>query len=225
MCKISHHLLRILRYRVRFHTDPIALKLYIRETRAKLARDNERSLMAVVFQDYSSNEPGIPERPYLPYPLAVESGVIDDPERLARPLEDSPGVVLASGSIPNARQAGLVDTGNDIIAFDLARIEVGNNSLQVYPASKDRVSSDGRITDEGAVIAGNDSGLLRIVALAIDRYKRPWQADKLASKNVSRCLGRISVFCTSPLDVTDHEITDIDLASGSILAKPRIRYF
>ena len=64
------------------------------------------------------------ERPYLTFPVAIETGALTNPDDKAKVIDTSLGVILANGHIPNAQGAGLVDLGDEIIAFDHVAIDV-----------------------------------------------------------------------------------------------------
>lgn len=173
---------------------------------------------------FLSVEPG--DDPYLPYPVALESGLLTNPEKIAKPLDTPPGVTLASGYLPNADVAGLVDTGRDVIAFDLAALEVEGDKVRISSASKSRVSDDGYINQEGVIVILNSNGLLRFAAFAVDSIKRPWLADALQrQENCLLTAGRMSVFSAFTLQIPDHEVIELDVETGSVIAKPRVRYF
>lgn len=168
-------------------------------------------------------------RPYLPFPLAVESGVLIDPEDMAKPLDSPAGVTLANGYIPNVREAGLVPDGDDIVAFDLVALDIeGADQVRISPVSKSHVASDGEIVEKGAVVMQNESGLLRFAGFAIKARERPWLADRLRQLSDRRhwqSVGGITVFSAYGLGIPDHEVTEVDTTTSSVVAKPRLKYF
>jgi ABC-type lipoprotein export system ATPase subunit len=122
----------------------------------------------------------------------------------------------------------LIDVGNDIIAFDLVDIEdIDSDQVLIEPTSKSNVTKDGEIVGEGKVVAQYRSGLLRVVARAINIRRHPHEVDRLSRGNANRrrLAGEIAVFNGPALGFADREITDLDLKTGSILTKRRRRYF
>ena len=167
------------------------------------------------------------ERPYLTFPVAIETGALTNPDDKAKVIDTSLGVILANGHIPNAQGAGLVDLGDEIIAFDHVAIDVeADDKIRISPTSKSEVSTGGQIMEEGAIVLQNKSGLLKFVAFAIDAYRRPWLADKLShnTHNMRRLAGKTAVFNAPPFVIPDYEIIDVDINTKSVLVKPRIKY-
>lgn len=166
------------------------------------------------------------DKPYLSFPVAVEAGVLIDPESKAKPLGDPAGVTLLNGYMPNVHEAGLVELGEDIIAFDLTALDIIGDHVRFSPAPKSSVENDGQITQEGVIVVQNQQGMLRIAAFAIDGFKRPWLADRLRlPRSHRRSDERISVFGACVLEMPDLEVTEIDLTTNSVIAKPRTRFF
>ena len=179
-------------------------------------------------RDFAFMSGGETERPYLPYQVAVETGTLTDVGDKARHIDAPPGVVLASGFIPNGagHGAGIVDVGNEIVVFDHASIKLESDQVRITPTSKSKVSDKGEIIEEGVIVLQNQKGLLRFAAFAINIYKHPRLVDQLSRGNLNRrrMAGKIAVFNAPALEVPDYEITDVNLKTASVLAKPRIRY-
>ena len=161
-------------------------------------------------------------KPYYPYPVAVEKGLI---EPIApSPSDEPPGVVLSHGRIPNNKQAGVVPVGmgsGNFVAFDHAAAVFEGQRLVITPAAKSDVNDEGYVQEEGLIIMGDQEGRLTIAGFAIDVVRQPWLADKLMRRSQARPLGRVAVFPTSTLDFPQYEVTDIDNKEGIISAKPR----
>jgi hypothetical protein len=199
---------------------------------AKLRGLTGVSIMSLSIEHLAGSIPAATSNQYLPYPVAVEAGELKDPKNLAEQLDTPAGVILASGHIPNVHQAGLVADHDRLIVFDHATLSVEGDKIRIQPRSKSDVDSsdDGKIKEEGVIFMMDiertpDLDLIRYVALAIDRVRRP-----LALRNIGRqsiwhtANDPIAMVNLSYFDAQEHEITDIDLASGSMLAKRRTRY-
>lgn len=161
--------------------------------------------------------------PYLAFPLALETGLIDDPLVLAKPLMEPAGVTLTNGYIPNARGAGVTMSGEDIIVFDHVSIDVSNNNLVITPSSKENIADDGKILGQGILVAHLPDQRIKITKIAINTEQRPWLAYRLARGR--RIIGKIAVFGASSLDLPEYELLDINKKNNSITAKPRWNYF
>lgn len=157
--------------------------------------------------------------PYLPFPAALEAGVITDPQAMARPFITPPGVDIGNGRIPNNKGAGIFDLPGDIAAFDHASLEFSDNKLYILPAPKEAVNDEGQIVREGAVVMGQGNGLLKIVALAIDTFDKPWIAHKYNRRGTP--MGKIATISLG-MEAPEFEISDIS-SSGMITASPRRR--
>lgn len=181
--------------------------------------------MTLQLSDFALNAGSSPENPYLPFAVALESGMFNNPAEIARPAEVPPGVDLANGYIPNAREAGLVSFGDEVLAFDLVAIEVGARGLiTVRSISKDSVSNDGKAQDEGIIAIQSPNGLIRFPAVAVNVRRNPWLAYELGFRAFGQSNEDIAVLDTGKLDLPDHEIKDIDVNAGELQAKPRLTY-
>lgn len=164
------------------------------------------------------------ERPYIPTFAAMEMGLIGDPNSKASQPGNEPGVTIASGQLPNAPQAGLVDLGSGVYAFDHVRLTSEGRQLSIHPSSKKDVQRSGDITGEGEVVCTKLDGRLVIAAFVIDLTKNPWKLDAFRHAgfvfmNRARNLGIISV---SSMDgLPEYEIQDIDTKEGVLHVRER----
>lgn len=160
---------------------------------------------------------------YLPGPVAVEAGVLADPDEKVRSAgnpDNPPGVDLANSMLPNGEIAGLVDMGNDVVAFDLVAVEsIGLNRVRVRSIAKSNVTKEGKIIGEGVVAAQSlRRGWLRFVAVAVNTRANPWLPGKLTRgrTNPSRLSkDGITVFNAPAMEVADHEVSDLSLQDNS----------
>lgn len=160
--------------------------------------------------------------PYLPFPVALEMGVIKNPKAMAATPHDSLGTEIANGHIPNNKGAGIIDLRDGLVAIDHASIVYTGDRLEIIPAAKDAVSHEGNVLQEGAILMGNKEGLMTLAALAIHTERNPWLAQRL--NRHGRRLGGIAVF-TLGLEAPKFEIVDVNTTSGIITARTRNRYF
>lgn len=162
------------------------------------------------------------EKPYMPFSAAMECGMFENPELMADDAVGSPGVELASGRIPNHKGAGLMWFSNSVGAFDHVSVESRGNEIILTPTSKTDVDHDGNIVNEGIVVLANNEGRLKIAAMAIDVFKRPWLADRIG-RFPRVALGRIAVFPEISTQMPDYEIDEVDSKDGIIRARERRR--
>jgi len=162
--------------------------------------------------------------PYLPYPLAVDKGIIEEPHVLAKPIKEPAGVTLSNGYIPNAKGAGITKIGDDIAVFDhVSIVDIANKSLTINPTPKEKVTDEGKITGEGIIVIHLPESLIRIARVAIDTQQRPWLAYKLAKGQ--HIIGKLAVMRINILEFPDYEIKDMNSNDQIIVAKPRFKYF
>ncbi len=168
-------------------------------------------------------------KPYLPFPAAVEAGILENPEALAATLSQPPGEEIVNGRIPNAKGAGILKAAGKLFAYDLVGVEATGSELRVFPASKEAVSHDGKIKQEGVIlqerIDERIDTLFKIVALAIDEQKDPWLTHRLGKDRRSVHPGGVDVFYTDPFDTQEYEVQDIDNDTNLMVAKVRQKYF
>lgn len=166
------------------------------------------------------------ENPYLPYMVAVERGIIENPEDMAINLLDSPGVYIANDLIPNHHGAGIINIGEEFGAFDLSNIEFNGKNIEVTAASKSAVDHvSGRITDEGAVVLGLPDGRLKIVGLAIDTVLKHWLARDLLPERFKFIKHRVAVVALSSFDIPEYEVVDVNSVTGALSAQERPKYY
>jgi hypothetical protein len=184
--------------------------------------------MPLPFTDTERGLVGEPatDNAYLPFHAARKTGVLGDPAELATSIPHPPGVDIANGRIPNSKGAGVVEMrGGELLIFDHAAVGMEGDRLNVFPATKDAVDDEGRITQEGAVLMATPGGLLQIVGRAVDKIRHPWLADRLRAGRPSKSpMGRIAVFNTRLGETREFEIKDVDGGTGIVQAEPRVRY-
>lgn len=166
------------------------------------------------------------ENAYMPYLVALENGIIENPEDKARLLSEPPGVSIANGLIPNTKGAGIIAVGDSFGAFDLSRVAFEDKTIEVTPSPKTAVEHDtGRITQEGGIVLELGDGRIQLVGVAIDIQKQPWLAHDLLKDHIRFVAHHIAVVALCCLDVPEYEIIDVDTTNGAIRAKERIRIF
>ncbi len=166
-------------------------------------------------------------KPYFAYPAAVEKHILTDPNTLAKPHINPPGIDLLAGRMPNSSSAGLVQSGRDhFVAFDHTAATVGRDKLELLPGSKFDVAKDGEIRHEGLIVVETDDWRLKIAAFVINIAKQPWLAQRLRCEHrMGRVMGDIAVVTANVLELPEYEIKDIDGKSGIMIAKTRHRLF
>lgn len=177
--------------------------------------------MGMEFQEVIKQiSPAESDKPYLPFAVAVDRGMIKNPAEMVSARAGSPGVELANGKIPNHRGAGLIWFSNSIGAFDHIAVDANSGELLLRPASKEDVDHDGNIVNEGIIVLANDQGRLKIAALAIDVVRRPWLADKIGRRHHS-AIGRVAVFPEISTELPEYEIHEVNSSEGYIRARER----
>lgn len=165
--------------------------------------------------------------PYYPFPVAVEKGILPNPEDLARPAQNPPGIDILWGRIPNYKNAGLLALGEKVVAaFDHTAAELHDDELTIMPAPKAAVSDTGHIQDEGLVVVGSNDGRLKIAALVLNYLEYPWLVENARARGKSvATIGDVAIMAAPVLDLPEFEMTDVDNKTGVITARPRQRIF
>lgn len=180
--------------------------------------------MEDVLRTFMRRQDEMPERPYFPYPSAIQAGAIDFDNINMRRLSDPIGVILANGRKPQPNDAGIVPTDPDsgeFVAIDHASLtSVSQQKIELAPTNKDAVNKQsGEFQDEGLLTITRPDGLLRVVGVVVDHIKHPWLAEQLGAM---RATGRMAVVQFG-LEILDYEVSDVDAKTGIITAKPRTK--
>ncbi|GAC1392161.1 MAG: hypothetical protein NVSMB46_07220 [Candidatus Saccharimonadales bacterium] len=178
------------------------------------------------FSQYlSSSELRHEDRPYFPFIVALEKGILPPSEIVTEELKIPPAIDVLNGHIPNYKHAGCIAINDHFAAFDLSNGFIRENNLVITPGSKDSVDHEGNICGEGVITLMDESGRLKVVGISLDPNRHFWTIENLRRRHrVSSTLGAMTVI-PAGFDLPDFEVTDIQPTEGILISTPRKRYF
>lgn len=157
---------------------------------------------------------------YLPFPVAVEHRIVE-PDSIDPISPQAAAMMIQNGFMPP--QAGIVELGPELGAFDLVSARYEGSKLTIAPTAKEAVNrKTDAIQSPGLIILTLGDGLLRACGISQSTERTAWsQSRQNFPKN-----RRYEVTPLSSLDPgTDFELDEIDWCTGSLIAFLRRRYF
>jgi hypothetical protein len=166
------------------------------------------------------------DRPYYPFAVAIEKGIIEDPENLAQTMLNPSGLDILNHKLPGSSKTGLVKIGNEQIgAFDHVAVEIQGDNLAVMPLSKRAVTSEGTFHDPGLILFSTEEGRFNVSGMVLECVTNVWYLQRMRELHkIGKILGDNAVCLTSCLDLPDLEMKDLD-GSGSMILSPRYKVF
>lgn len=167
-------------------------------------------------------------KPYLPFPVALEAGVIDKPiDNLAAHTAEPIGVTISNGLIPNPTGAGVVFGGGEFVVLDHTRLHQEGDRIFVLPSSKTDVDGRGRIQGAGAVVMTSPQGWLQVLDVVVDLNdpSGPWVAENNRQRGLRTSIVGHFAICSTGFDRPRLSIEDVDTKTGAMLVVPSIKFF
>lgn len=162
------------------------------------------------------------QKPYFPFPVAMNRGLLPDDLTELPELVRPPGVDILAGKIPNSAYAGLVPMGSGkVAAFDHIAGEFHGSDLHIAPAHKDSVNDDGQVESEGLMVVETDEGRIRVAAFILKTTRSPWFIERMQAEGRCHTIGDLAIIAASMFEMPEFEIKDIDSKTGVIVASPR----
>ena len=171
-----------------------------------------------------------PEKGYMPFVAAVELGRVT-PSDLNPHSPQRAAELVMSAKIPD--NAGLIDLGNHVAAYDLTAARWLKDGLELLPMDKDGVDPVGRdMQATGLTSLVFENGIIRPVGLAQERIRAEWGHCVNGLRGVQRERRRqvatsLSAFVLQPIAFnrrTDFEVVEIT-SYGSVIARRPVKFF
>jgi hypothetical protein len=183
-----------------------------------------------LFHNEMVGRPAISEashKQYLPYPAAVEIGILPHNELKPRMSPQDAALRILNGYMPIG--AGLVELPNqELAAFDLVAARIRKPDITVLPTYKEAVDDDNdAILQEGLVILSSRKGWMKAVGLVRVGDNSAWNNNgcpETKSTYHNTNLSGVIRFLPFGLDSEKYEISDIG-SDGQITAAKQRRYF